>query len=150
MRPRRTAPPVDPDLPGPARPVHLQARHLLLVALGGTLGTAARGALTLAAPGPWPVVAINVTGALLLGLLLEALARRGPDEGVRRDLRLLLGTGALGGFTTYSTFAAGAVGLASADPGRALGVVAATLVLGTLAAAAGVAVGSAAHRGGRR
>ncbi len=38
----------------------------------------------------------------MLGALLESLARRGPDEGRRRAIRLLVGTGGLGGFTTYS------------------------------------------------
>ena len=41
----------------------------------------------------------------MLGLLLELLSRRGPDVGARRLLRLGLGTGVMGGYTTYSTFA---------------------------------------------
>lgn len=82
-----------------------------LVALGGTVGTAARAALETAAPAapgavPWTTFGINVAGSFLLGMLLEGLVRRGQDEGRRRAVRLLVGTGALGGFTTYSTFAA--------------------------------------------
>lgn len=80
-----------------------------LVAVGGTLGVTVRALLEgafPAAPGgwPWTTTAINVTGSLLLGLLLTALARRGPDAGRRRAVRLGVGTGVIGGYTTYSTF----------------------------------------------
>ncbi|MCI2240693.1 CrcB family protein [Paenibacillus sp. TRM 82003] len=77
-------------------------------------------------PGGWPVATtvVNLLGCLALGLLLEGLARRGPDTGRRRLLRLGLGTGLVGSFTTYSTLAVetdllardGAVGLAVAYP----------------------------------
>lgn len=67
------------------------------------MGTAIRAALEsafAAAPGafPWVTFAINVLGSLLLGALLGALGPR------KVPLRLALGTGLLGGFTTYSTF----------------------------------------------
>ncbi len=91
-------------------------RDFLLIGTGGTLGTAARYALDVtfpAVPGTMPVTIflINMAGAFLLGLLLEGLYRRGSDVGWRRDVRLLVGTGLLGGFTTYSTFAVGAAQL---------------------------------------
>jgi CrcB protein len=54
---------------------------------------------------PWTTYAINVVGSFVLGVLLETLARGGSDEGWRRAVRLGCGTGLLGGFTTYSTFA---------------------------------------------
>ena len=92
-----------------ARPVHLRWQYLALVAAGGAVGTALRELLMLAVPPvaeiPVATLGINVLGAFLLGALLETLARRGPDVGGRRKLRLLLGTGALGGFTTYSSLA---------------------------------------------
>lgn len=44
-------------------------------------------------------------GAFLLGLLLERLSRTGPETPRTRLLRLGLGTGVLGGFTTYSALA---------------------------------------------
>ncbi len=73
------------------------------------VGTALRDVISSLLPAhggvSWSIFWINITGALLLGLLLEALAHRGPDQGRRRVLRLLLGTGVLGGFTTYSTLA---------------------------------------------
>ncbi len=81
-----------------------------MVAFGGAIGTGAREAISLAIPPigglPVAILGINVVGAFLLGLLLESLLRRGPDAGRRRDLRLFLGTGVLGGFTTYSALAA--------------------------------------------
>ncbi|QQR99748.1 MAG: CrcB family protein [Austwickia sp.] len=92
------------------RPAYLRPALLLTVAAGGSVGTLTRALLAAAfppAPGGWPWVTfgVNVTGAFLLGLVLQALALRGPDEGARRLTRLALGTGVLGGYTTYSTFA---------------------------------------------
>lgn len=77
--------------------------------MGGAIGTAVRAALADALPAvdglSWTILAINVVGAFCLGLLLEHLARRGPDVGRRQTVRLFVGTGVLGGFTTYSTLA---------------------------------------------
>ena len=127
------------------RPPHLRPGPLLVVAAGGSLGTAGRYATALALPpvGALPVatIAVNLVGAFLLGVLLESLARRGPDEGRRRTLRLLLGTGVLGGFTTYSTFSLDTVSLLESGRTAEAAVVAAiTLVLGTFAAVLGLAL----------
>lgn len=116
------------------------------VVLGGTVGTAVRDALEAAfgARGevPWATLAINVSGALLLGLLLEWLLHAGPDEGGRRTARLAVGTGVLGGYTTYSTFVLESVSLAGAGQGwLALGYDALSLGMGFLAALCGVALG---------
>ncbi len=78
--------------------------------LGGSVGTAARAWLDATFPPaagqwPWAIFWINIGGAFLLGALLELLTGTGPDRGWRRGVRLGLGTGVLGGFTTYSTFA---------------------------------------------
>ncbi|WP_416395050.1 MULTISPECIES: fluoride efflux transporter FluC [unclassified Curtobacterium] len=107
--------PIDPDVEveetdtRPDRPVHPRWSALATVAVGGALGTGVRAVLAEAFPAhdgvSWAVLTINVTGAFVLGLLLEALAHRGPDVGRRRTLRLFVGTGVLGGFTTYSTLA---------------------------------------------
>ncbi|GAB2980330.1 fluoride efflux transporter FluC [Frigoribacterium salinisoli] len=131
-----------------ARPLHLRGRSLALVALGGALGTALREVIALSAPAPagsvpWSVLAINVTGAAVLGLLLEGLARGGPDEGRRRDLRLLLGTGVLGGFTTYSALAVDTALLGDGHLPVALGYGAGSVVAGLLAAAVGIAAARA-------
>lgn len=137
---------------GPVRPVHLTWRYVGLVAIGGTVGTALRALLTIAIPpqGQFPVAifGINVLGAFLLGALLESLARRGPDMGGRRALRLLLGTGVLGGFTTYSALATDAMLLVGDSVGTALLYALGTIVLGAVATWAGIALSAALHRRG--
>lgn len=140
---------IDPDaLP---RPVHLRWPYLALVFAGGTVGTALRELLAISVPPVAGVavviVGINIVGAFLLGLLLETLAGLGADEGRRRQLRLFLGTGLLGGFTTYSALATD-TGLLLADDrlGTALLYALGTVLVGALASWAGIAAGAALHR----
>lgn len=139
------------DVPA-ARPVHLSPAFLLLVGAGGAVGTLLRYLLQQGVEplGGVPVVTllVNAVGAFLLGLLLETLVRRGEDRGRRRVLRLLLGTGALGGFTTYSALAVDTVTLLhEGSPGLAVVYAFGTLVLGAVASILGIAVGV---RGNRR
>lgn len=134
-----------------ARPVHLRPEFVAVVAAGGAVGTAAREGLSLAIPtiGGFPIAVfgINVVGAFLLGLLLDTLARRGADEGRRRVLRLLLGTGFCGGFTTYSSLAtATAVLLSTGAAGTGVPYAAATVLAGGLASWAGIACGQLTRR----
>jgi len=82
---------------------------LVYVMLGGAIGAGFRyqiGAIALRnlGPGfPWGTWIINLLGGLLMGLLAGVLARQfSPDQG--EPLRLLLGVGVLGGFTTFSAF----------------------------------------------
>jgi CrcB protein len=137
------APDAAPTPPVPtARPAHRHPGLLALILVGGSVGTAARAALESAFPAdaagiPWTTLSVNVIGSLLLGLLLETLARTGDDTGRHRAARLTLGTGVLGGFTTYSTFAvetvqrltsgSAAVGLLYAVASVALGAAGAAL-----------------------
>jgi CrcB protein len=141
----------------PHRPLHLRWSAIGLVVLGGAVGTLLRYLLSLVIPEwngmPLGIFVINVTGAFVLGWLLEALARGGPDEGDRRTLRLLVGTGVLGGYTTYSTFAVDTDGLLLAsqfDLSALYGL--ATVLVGAAASVAGIAVGAAVarRRGGAR
>ena len=135
----------------PPRPVHLRPQYLGIVLLGGTLGTGVREALSLLIPPigafPMAIFLINVTGAFALGVALEILLRLGPDEGHRRRLRLFVGTGFMGGYTTYSTLA---IGTAQALTGGsiAVGVLYGLLsiVAGAAAGFAGIAVSAEAHR----
>lgn len=129
----------------------LRPQSLGWVALGGTAGAAAREAVILVMPDaghlPWAIALANVVGAFLLGLLYAALAT--PPAGVPhgRRLRLLLGTGFCGGFTTYSTLALGVVLLAGSGPDgmyRAAVYALGTVFLGALATWAGTAVGTMA------
>ncbi|WP_422935411.1 fluoride efflux transporter CrcB [Sinomonas sp. P47F7] len=139
---------VDPDAgtlgaPRRRRPLHLHPGYILVVIAGGIPGALARYwlGLAIAAPGGWPLptLVINLAGAFALGILLEALARRGPDEGGLRILRLLIGTGFIGAFTTYSTFAVEAVKLFDAGRGpEGLGYLAATVLGGLLASTLGI------------
>ncbi|MBL4907570.1 MAG: fluoride efflux transporter CrcB [Sneathiella sp.] len=79
----------------------------LSVALGGAIGACARYgvahfALRLLGPGyPYGTLIVNVAGSLLMGLLIEVLALRWSPS---PELRVLLVTGFLGAFTTFSTF----------------------------------------------
>lgn len=121
----------------------MRGSRTAVVFVGGALGTAIRAALEAAFPAqpggwPWATFLINVSGAFVLGLLLETLSRRGPDAGARQLVRLGLGTGVMGGYTTYSTFAVETVrligtGAVLAGFGYALG----SVLLGLAAALAG-------------
>lgn len=142
---------VDPSPTGPPRPLHLRPSSLTVVFLGGTAGVAAREALTLALGPPgavhWATFAINLTGAFLLGLLLEALVRCGPDHGRRRTLRLLVGTGFLGGYTTYSALATDTADLVgSGAVGEAVGYGLGTVLVGALATWLGIILGAVTGR----
>ncbi|MBO1805632.1 fluoride efflux transporter FluC [Leucobacter ruminantium] len=127
-----------------------------LVALGGACGTLARYLLDAAIGDRWGIplgiLAINVAGAYLLGLLAEGLAPGGSDRW--RATRLLLGTGVLGGFTTYSALAVGSAELllggtsgSPVDPGLAVGYGLATIALGGLASWLGILTAQALRRG---
>lgn len=114
----------------------------ILVGLGGAIGTLARYLLGLAVPGIVGIFAINLSGALMLGWLLTALKTRGPDEGRRVSVRLFAGTGVLGGYTTYSTFAFGTAGLVTGgDTALGIAYAIASVVLGTACAVVGILLG---------
>ena len=124
----------------------MKPTDLLVVWLGGTLGTAVRVAVTPpheATAFPIATFAINVVGAGLLGLLVERLARR-PSSPRQRRLGLLLGTGFLGGFTTYGALAVDTVQLLRFDEmGLATAYGLGTLLLGDTATWLGIAIGRA-------
>lgn len=113
----------------------------LFAALGGALGALARWGVAEAVPGspagwPWATLLVNLTGCLMLGVLLGALLPRFPRS---RWLRPFLGVGVLGGFTTYSTFGVDVVLLAEAGrPGVAAAYVLVSVVGGVAAVAGGL------------
>lgn len=122
-----------------------------LVALGGAVGSAARYAmgvtvtqwvlaLTPATRFPWGTWSVNLLGALIMGILAGLALRHGWFD---TPLRLLLMTGLMGGFTTFSAF-----GLETLDLilhkhwGVALGYALSSLLLGVLATALGMLLGA--------
>ncbi len=121
----------------------------VLAAVGGALGALARWAVAAALPSspagwPWATLLVNLTGCLLIGLLLAALAARSPEPVWARPF---LAVGVLGGYTTYSTFAVETVQLV--EDGAvvaAAGYVLASVVGGVAAVAAGLLAGRRAVR----
>ncbi len=117
---------------------NVNLRRVLLVAAGGTAGTAARLGLGLVIPdaGGFPVAVLvaNLLGALLIGILTARLPKA-------TEMRLFLGTGLLGGFTTYSAFMTGTVGLWADAPLLAVAYAVGSLVLGLAAATLGLRIG---------
>jgi CrcB protein len=81
--------------------------NIILVAVGGALGSVLRHLVNLASlplfgPAfPWGTAAVNVVGSFVMGAFIELLARR---FGASSELRLFVATGVLGGFTTFSAF----------------------------------------------
>lgn len=119
-------------------PRRIDSRVLAYVAVGGAVGVLARAAIV--APlgeteaVPWVTLAINVLGSLLLGLLVGWLDGRHPH------VRVFVGTGILGGFTTYSAFAV-ETALWVSTPLLAVGLAAASVIGGVAGAIAGVFIG---------
>lgn len=119
----------------------------LLTALAGGLGAAVRFLLdtwithrSSRASLPLGTLLINVTGSLALGFVTSWWTFRTGDVG----LKLALGTGFLGGYTTFSTACVEAVRLARGAGGRAaLFHAGGMLLLSVAAAALGYALGAA-------
>lgn len=145
-----TLEPVDPDVDLHVAAVRTELRPSPLpvlgaIAFGGALGALARYGVAVAWPHPlgtfgWSTFAVNVTGCVLIGVLMVLVTQVWPT---RRLVRPFLGVGVLGGFTTFSTYVADVHAAATAG---AAGVALAYLA-GTLGAALlGVWAGSAAAK----
>ena len=148
------------------RAPHRDWRYVGLVALGGACGSVARyllsgwagillTPLTILFPStaetvlrfPIGTLVVNVVGAFALGYLLEALARRGRETVRRRKIRLGIGTGVLGGFTTYSALALETERLLAQGYGwLVLLYVVLTLAGGAAACLGGIAIAARADR----
>jgi CrcB protein len=142
----------DPDLPvGADSPFAAPGRSrpgvpwsvLGVISAGGAAGALARYGLGQALPGgvggfPWVTFIINVSGCLLIGVLMVLV---GDVWSGRRLLRPFLGTGLLGGYTTFSTYVVDAQHLINAGAvGTALAYVAGTLLAALAAVQAGMTV----------
>ncbi|MFF5882784.1 fluoride efflux transporter FluC [Streptomyces sp. NPDC012589] len=116
--------PTDPDLGlrGPVRRPGAWRAHVpvvAVVALGGALGAAARYAASLLWPTadggfPWTTLGVNAVGCAVIGVFMVVI---GDVWAAHRLVRPFFGTGVLGGFTTFSTYAVDVQKLV--DAGRA-------------------------------
>jgi len=116
----------------------------LLVAVGGAIGSLLRyyvgqWALRLMGPAfPWGTLAVNVVGCFVIGVFAELIARK---FNASVELRLLLITGFLGGFTTFSAFSLDAISLFERGEAVAGGVyIVASVGLSMAAVITGLAV----------
>lgn len=77
-------------------------RNVLLVALGGAVGSIGRYLISrmVESSFPWTTFTVNILGSLFIGLFV-GMADKGN---VSPEMKLLLVTGFCGGFTTFSTF----------------------------------------------
>jgi fluoride exporter len=135
--------PVDPDATREADvpPPRIHTAAVAVVASGGALGALGRWTVAEALPHgpsgfPWATLLANVTGCFLIGGLMVLVIERWPE---RRLVRPFWGTGVLGGFTTFSTYAVDTRALVAADHvGAAVGYVVGTLLVGLVAVVAGM------------
>ncbi|MFC7204762.1 fluoride efflux transporter FluC [Haloferax namakaokahaiae] len=108
----------------------MERSELALVGLGGFVGAILRHAVSVLVPGAGGTLAANVLGSFVLGVFITTITSR--------RAQLLLGTGVLSSFTTYSTFA---VQTAQLTTMGGLTNVGANYVLGFTAAFLGLVVG---------
>ena len=119
--------------------------QLLLVGSGGFFGSVARYLTSrtidakLNSVFPYGTFAVNVIGSFILGIVyIVAMRKTGGSD----NIRLLLGTGFCGGFTTFSAFAFENLNLLDQKLiGSSLIYITASLVFGVIAVFAGIAVG---------
>jgi fluoride exporter len=115
--------------------------NVLLVALGGAVGSVLRYGVGVGAARwfglafPWGTLIVNVVGGFAMGVLA---ARFGPEQ---ESVRLALGVGALGGFTTFSAFSLETVRLMEHQPGLAMLYAAASMILSVGGSWAGLMLG---------
>jgi CrcB protein len=117
---------------------------LLLIALGGAVGTLLRYGLTvglgivLGTAFPFGTLSVNLIGSFLLGVVAEVFA---GATVAGTDVRLILGVGVMGGFTTYSSFNLELIRMLQQGAlARSLGYLCSTVLGCLIAGAAGVAL----------
>jgi CrcB protein len=115
--------------------------RFLLICAGGAVGTGARYLLATAVTRafgnfPFGTMAVNVIGSFLASVLMVLALER---SALSPDLRLILVTGVMGGFTTYSSFNYETLHLAQSGAGGLAAVnVVGTVLLCALAGIAGI------------
>jgi fluoride exporter len=135
------SPDVDLAVPRQRRELAGHALDVLgVIAVGGVLGAEARYGIGVALPHgvggwPWATLLINVSGCLLIGVLMVVITELVAPH---RLVRPFLGVGVLGGYTTFSTYTVDVLSLAQAGrPSLALAYFVLTPVVALLACAAG-------------
>lgn len=132
----------------------IQRSVVAAVAVGGALGACARyGAERLWPTGgthfPWTILLVNTVGCFLMGILMVTLKLRFPDT--PRLISPMLGTGVLGGFTSFSHYTDGVRRLFEAGrPGYATGNLLLTVVTCLAGVSAGAVLTHLVLRGGYR
>lgn len=121
--------------------------NMLLVALGGAFGSLCRylvGTWALRQFGPnfpWGTLTVNIIGSFTIGLASEIIIRR---FGGSLELRLLVITGMLGGFTTFSAFSLDFLALLErGSTMAAMAYVTSSVLISLVAVFAGLALGRA-------
>ncbi|MEU8508538.1 fluoride efflux transporter CrcB [Streptomyces brevispora] len=91
----------------PTKPPNPQTAVVAVIALGGAAGASARYAASLQWPTatdgfPWTTLLVNVIGCAVIGVFMVVISE---VWAAHRLVRPFFGTGVLGGFTTFSTYA---------------------------------------------
>ena len=120
-------------------------RNLLLVALGGAVGSVLRYLLSgINTSFPWGTFAVNILGSLLIGIFV-GLVSKGV---LSPEMKLLMVTGFCGGFTTFSTFANESFGMMKdGDVLQMALYVGVSVVIGILAVWGGMALSNMSIKG---
>jgi fluoride exporter len=110
------------------------SQTLPLIALGGAAGSVLRYLMVAAIGAPWGTAAVNVLGSFAIGMLFVLI-------GSREGWQVLLMTGLLGGFTTFSAFSLDTVKLVEAGQmAQAAAYVLGSVALSLIAVALGLAL----------
>ena len=120
-------------------------RNLLLVALGGAVGSVLRYLFSgINTSFPWGTFAVNILGSLLIGIFV-GLVSKGV---LSPEMKLLMVTGFCGGFTTFSTFANESFGMMKAGDVLQMALyVGVSVVIGILAVWSGMALSNISIKG---
>ena len=120
----------------PSREIYKEdmIKNLLLVGMGGSIGSMARYAASLLLKSklfPYATLSVNIIGSFIIGLLFAIGIK---EEGLSANWKLFLATGICGGFTTFSAFSLENMGLLqSGKIGMAITYIIVSIVLGIIA-----------------
>jgi fluoride exporter len=108
--------------------------NIIPVMAGGAIGAALRYGASLALPmrggWPWGTLAVNIIGGFAMGVLAAGLMKGSASEA----MRLFVGVGILGGFTTFSAFSLESFRMIEGGAWGQAGVYALASVIGSIAA----------------